>query len=299
MELYYPPMGQKPDNKTVNVTFPPQHQDRQPGLEQPMNPRPIYDDPARVGTGKLAGKVALITGGDSGIGRAAAVAFAREGAAVAVSYLDEHDDANDTKKVVERLGGRCLLLPGDIADEATCQRLVADTVAAFGALDVLVNNAAVQYPQNSLLDITAQQLEQTFRVNVFGMFHLTRAALPHLKCGASIVSTTSVTAYEGSERLIDYSSTKGAIVSFTRALARSLAGQGVRVNAIAPGPVWTPLQPASWPATDIETFGGDTPMGRAAQPAELAAAYVYLACNDSSFVTGQVLHVNGGACMHS
>lgn len=283
----------------VPVQFPPQQQPVQPGVEAQMNPRPMYDNPAYVGAGKLNGKAALITGGDSGIGRAVCVAFAKEGADIAIVYLNEHGDAQETKSCVEAQGRRCLLLPGDVQDEAFCSRAVAETVAAFGRLDVLVNNAGVQYPQNSLADITAGQLERTFRVNFYAMLYFARAALPHLKPGSAVVNTTSVTAYAGSERLIDYSATKGAIVSFTRSAALSLVKSGIRVNAVAPGPVWTPLVPSSQPANYVETFGSDTPMKRPAQPAELAPAYVFLASDDSSYVTGQVLHVDGGASTQS
>ncbi len=299
MPLFYPNLGTEQQCEQVPLTFPAQHQDTQPGLEAPMNPPPIFDNPQYVGAGKLKDKIALVTGGDSGIGRAVCVAFAKEGADVAILYYNEHEDAAITRQHIEALGRRCLLIAGDIADEAFCNKAVGDTVAGLGRLDVLVNNAAVQFPQNSISDISVQQMEATFRVNVFGMFHLTKAALPHLKGGSAIINTTSVVAYKGNERLIDYSATKGAIVSFTRAMALSLVAQGIRVNAVAPGPIWTPLQPASWPAQDIRTFGSNTPMKRSGQPVELAPTYVYLASGDSSFVTGQVLHVDGGASMLS
>lgn len=299
MPLFYPNLGTEQQNKEVPLTFPPQHQDVQPGLEAPMNPPPIFDNPDYVGAGKLKGRVALVTGGDSGIGRAVCVAFAKEGADIAILYYNEHEDANLTKARIEQLGRRCVLFSGDIQSQPFCDKAVSDTVAALGRLDVLVNNAGVQFPQNSLLDISVEQLDRTFRVNLFAMFYLTRAALPHLKAGSAIINTTSITAYKGNETLIDYSSTKGAIVSFTRSMALSLVTQGIRVNAVAPGPIWTPLQPASSPAQDIRTFGANTPMKRAGQPVELAPTYVYLASDDSSYVTGQVLHVDGGASMQS
>ena len=273
---------------------PAQHQDRQPGRESEMVPEPITEDPDYRGADKLRGKVALITGGDSGIGRAVAIAFAKEGADLAIAYLDEHDDAADTKKRIEELGRRCITVSGDIGDPAFCEQLVRNVVDGLGGLDVLVNNAAEQHVRDSLLEISNEQLERTFRTNVFSMFYLSRAALPHLRDGASIINTTSVTAYEGKPSLIDYSSTKGAIVAFTRSLSQSLAEQNIRVNAVAPGPIWTPLIPATFPADKVEDFGDNKPLGRAGQPAEMAPSYVFLACKDSSYMTGQVLHPNGG-----
>ncbi|MBZ5201037.1 glucose 1-dehydrogenase [Planomicrobium chinense] len=278
----------KPEN------LPPQEQERQPGFESEMTPEPDFTGNLAGKAKRLPGKTALITGGDSGIGRAVAVAFAKEGADVAIAYLDEHEDAEETKKHVEKEGRRCLLIAGDIGDEAFCQEAVQKVVDEFGKLDILVNNAAEQHLQDSLKDITAEQLERTFRTNVFGMFHVTKAALDHLKPGSSIINTTSITAFQGMPTLIDYSSTKGAILSFTRALSGSLAEQGIRVNAVAPGPIWTPLIPASFPAEQVESFGKNTPLGRAGQPDELAPGYVYLASDDSSYVTGQVLNINGG-----
>ena len=273
---------------------PAQHQDRQPGFETEMEPRPDFQGNLAGASQRLPGKAALITGGDSGIGRAIAVAFAKEGADVAISYLDEHEDAEETKQLVEKEGRKCLLLAGDIGDEAFCKQVISKVVEEFGKLDVLVNNAAEQHVQESLKDITAEQLEKTFRTNVFSMFHLTKAALDHLKPGASIINTTSITAFRGEPSLIDYSSTKGAILAFTRALSGSLAKEGIRVNGVAPGPIWTPLIPASFPAEEVEGFGSGTPLGRPGQPDELAPGYVYLASDDSSYVTGQVLHINGG-----
>ncbi|MTD31569.1 SDR family oxidoreductase [Planomicrobium sp. YIM 101495] len=275
--------------------LPGQEQDRQPGFENEMDPRPEFTENLAGKAQRLPGKAALVTGGDSGIGRAVAVAFAKEGADVAISYLDEHEDAEETKKIVEAEGRRCLLYPGDIGDEAFCKQIVDQTVEEFGKLDILVNNAGEQHMQMSLKNISAEQMERTFRTNVYSMFFLSKAALHHMKRGASIVNTTSITAFRGEPSLIDYSSTKGAILSFTRALAGSLAEEGIRVNAIAPGPIWTPLIPASFPADIVEDFGSDTPMKRAGQPDELAPAYVYLASDDASYVTGQVIHLNGGS----
>lgn len=273
---------------------PAQHQDRQPGRENEMTPEPIAEDPDYRGAEKLRDKVALITGGDSGIGRAVAIAFAKEGADVAISYLDEHEDAAQTKRRVEELGRRCVTIAGDIGDPDHCDRLVSEVMDKLGQLDVLVNNAAEQHVRDSLLEISNEQLERTFRTNVFSMFYLSRAALPHLKEGATIINTTSVTAYEGKPTLIDYSSTKGAIVAFTRSLSQALAEKNIRVNAVAPGPIWTPLIPATFAAEQVEKFGDSKPLGRAGQPAEMAPSYVFLACKDSSYMTGQVLHPNGG-----
>jgi NAD(P)-dependent dehydrogenase (short-subunit alcohol dehydrogenase family) len=243
---------------------------------------------------KLAGKVAVISGGDSGIGRAVAVAFASEGADVAILYLNEHRDAKDTMKLIESLGRRAVAIAGDIGDEAFCRRAIQVVVKTFRRIDILVNNAAEQHPQDSLEKISARQLERTFRTNIFSCFFLTKAALKHLKKGSAIINTTSVTAYRGSASLLDYSSTKGAIVSFTRSLAHSVVKRGIRVNAVAPGPIWTPLIPATFPGEKVETFGSDVPLGRAGQPNEAAPAYVFLASADSSYITGQVLHPNGG-----
>lgn len=279
-------------DKITNV--PGQEQERQPGYESEMKPRPDFKQNLAGKAQRLPGKTALVTGGDSGIGRAVAVAYAKEGADVAIMYLDEHEDAAETKKIIEQEGQRCLMIAGDIGEEAFCQEAIQKVISEFGKLDILVNNAAEQHIQQSLKDISAEQLERTFRTNVFGMFHLTKAALDHLKLGSAIVNTTSITAFQGMPTLIDYSSTKGAILSFTRALSGSLADQGIRVNAVAPGPIWTPLIPASFPAEDVEGFGNNTPLGRPGQPDELAPAYVYLASDDSSYVTGQVIHVNGG-----
>ncbi|MBD2872323.1 SDR family oxidoreductase [Paenibacillus arenilitoris] len=273
---------------------PPQHQNRQPGIESEMKPLPVFETDAYRPAGKLKGKTALITGGDSGIGRAVAVAFAKEGADVAIVYLNEHEDAKTAKAAVEKAGAKCLLVAGDIGDEGFCRSAVDQAVKSLGKLDVLVNNAAEQHVRQKLEDITAEQLQATFRTNVFGMFYLTIAAMPHLKKKSAIINTASITAYRGNPTLIDYSATKGAIVSFTRSLAVNVAGQGIRVNGVAPGPIWTPLIPSTFDEKAVAEFGSDTPMQRPGQPHELASAYVYLASDDSSYMTGQILHVNGG-----
>ena len=280
--------------KAAPKKIPPQKQDRQPGIEAEMTPRPQAEDPSQRGSGKLDGKVAIISGGDSGIGRAVAIAFAKEGADVSVVYLNEHKDAKETRRLVEEKGRRCLLIAGDIGDEDFCRKAVQRTVRELGRLDVVVNNAAEQHEQQSLEDISREQLEKTFRTNIFGYFFLTKAALRHLGEGSAIVNTTSVTAYRGSGHLIDYASTKGAIVAFTRSLAENLAERKIRVNAVAPGPIWTPLIPASFPPDKVESFGKDVPLGRPGQPEEVAPCYVFLSSDDASYMTGQVLHPNGG-----
>ncbi|SFJ17072.1 SDR family oxidoreductase [Thermoflavimicrobium dichotomicum] len=290
----YPYYGFQTICKQIPVTFPPQHQEKQPGLEYLMKPLPISDNPYYVGSGKLTDKVAIITGGDSGIGRAVAISFAKEGADVAIAYLYEHEDANETKRLVEHYGRSCLTIPGDLREESFCHEVVQKTIEHYGKINILVLNQAVQFPQKSILDISREQLENTFRTNIYPHFFMTQAALPYLRRGSSIISTTSVTAYAGAPLLVDYSSTKGAIVSFTRSLSLQLVKKGIRVNAVAPGPVWTPLIVSSYSAEYVKTFGTETPMKRAGQPFELAPTYVYLASDDASFVTGQVLHVNGG-----
>jgi NAD(P)-dependent dehydrogenase (short-subunit alcohol dehydrogenase family) len=272
---------------------PPQQQDHQPGRETEMHPKPDYM-PKFPGNGRLAGKVAIITGGDSGIGRACAVLFAREGAEVALVYLEETEDAKITEAAVRAEGKQALLLRGDVGDKTFCDNVVGKVIEEFGKLDVLINNAAEQHPQEEITDISAAQLQQTFETNLFGYFYLTQAAMPHLVKGAAIVNTTSVTAYRGSPQLLDYASTKGAIVAFTRSLAGNLADKGIRVNAVAPGPIWTPLIPATFDADKVAQFGADQPMKRPGQPNEVATCHLFLACEESSYLSGQVLHPNGG-----
>src|SRR5690606_13707228 len=275
-------------------TLPPQEQSRQPGRQSEMHPQPSSGERRYFAAGKLKDRVAIITGGDSGIGRGVAIAFAKEGADLLICYYDEHNDAEETRRLVEPEGRRCELMAGDIGDETHCAHIVKQAMAHYGRIDVLVNNAAEQHVSKRFEDIDTEQLERTFRTNFFGMFLLTRAALPHMKDGAAIINTTSVTAYRGSPGLIDYSATKGAIVAFTRSLAKSLAERGIRVNGVAPGPIWTPLIPASFSAEEVEKFGADTPMKRPGQPEEVAPCYVLLASEDGSYMTGQILHPNGG-----
>lgn len=272
---------------------PAQHQDHQPGRETKMHPKPDYM-PKFPGNGRLAGKVAIITGGDSGIGRACAVLFAREGAEVALVYLEETEDAKITASAVEAEGKQALLIRGDIGNKTFCDNVVGKVLEQFGQLDIVVNNAAEQHPRDDITEISAEQLQQTFQTNIFGYFYLTQAAMPHLGQGASIINTTSVTAYRGSPSLLDYSSTKGAIVAFTRALSANLAGKGIRVNAVAPGPIWTPLIPATFDADKVAEFGSTQPMKRAGQPNEVATCHLFLASAESSYISGQVLHPNGG-----
>jgi NAD(P)-dependent dehydrogenase (short-subunit alcohol dehydrogenase family) len=273
---------------------PAQKQARQPGRETEMAPRPQAERPDYKGANRLQGKVALITGGDSGIGRAVAILFAKEGANVAISYLNEHKDAKETCRQVEQERRRCLPLAGDIAREQVCRKIVQDTVKEFGRVDILVNNAAEQHPQDDIRKITRAQLERTFRTNIFSYFYFVKAALKHLKPGSAIINTTSVTAYRGSSHLLDYSATKGAIVAFTRSLSEALVEKGIRVNGVAPGPIWTPLIPATFPPKHVAEFGSDVPMKRAGEPSEVAPCFVFLASSDSSYMTGQVLHPNGG-----
>ena len=272
---------------------PPQHQDHQPGRETEMHPKPQYL-PKFPGNGRLKDKVAIITGGDSGIGRACAVLFAREGAQVALVYLEETEDAKITADAVKAEGKEALLLRGDVGIKEFCDNVVGKVIEEFGKIDVLVNNAAEQHPQEEITDITPEQLRQTFETNLFGYFYMTQAAMPHLQSGASIVNTTSVTAYRGSPTLLDYSSTKGAIVAFTRSLSGNLADKGIRVNAVAPGPIWTPLIPATFPEDKVAEFGATQPMKRPGQPNEVATCHLFLACDESSYLSGQVLHPNGG-----
>lgn len=279
-------------------TLPAQHQNQQPGIESEMFPRPDAVDSQYKGSGKLEGKVAIITGGDSGIGRATAVCFAKEGADVAIVYLNEDSDAKETQQLVEAQGVKCTLLSGDIGDESFCRMVVQKTVDSFGRVDILVNNAAEQHPQQNLEDISTEQLHKTFRTNLFSIFYLTKAALPHLHKGASIINTASVVAYHGHKELLDYAATKGAIVAFTRSLSTNLAERGIRVNGIAPGPIWTPLIPSTFRADQVATFGSNTPMKRPGQPEEVGPAYVFLASDDASYITGQFIHVNGGVIVN-
>ncbi|BCM92072.1 general stress protein 39 [Abditibacteriota bacterium] len=282
------------EEQEMDLKIPPQQQDQQPGIEAEMTPAPIYLSESYKAAGKLAGKVALVTGGDSGIGRAVAVLFAHEGADVAIAYLSEDEDAKVVKAEVEKVGRKCLLLPGDVGVKAHAKEVVEKTVAEFGKLDILVNNAAEQHTQDDILDISEEQLSSTFRTNIFAYFFMVQAALPHLKEGAKIINTTSVTAYEGSPQLLDYSSTKGAILAFTRSLSQALIEKGIRVNGVAPGPIWTPFIPSTMPKDKVAKFGEDTPMKRAGQPFEVGTCYVFLASDDSSYIAGQTLHPNGG-----
>jgi NAD(P)-dependent dehydrogenase (short-subunit alcohol dehydrogenase family) len=276
---------------------PAQEQQRQPGREYKMRPQPDYT-PRHPGCGKLMGKVALITGGDSGIGRATAVAMAREGAKIAIVYLDEHKDADDTLRAIEHEGGEAIKIAGDVGDERFCKRAVEKTVREFGRLDILVNNAAEQHEVESLTELTRKQLDRTFRTNIYSFFFMSKYALKHLKKGSSIINTASITAYRGHKTLLDYASTKGAIVSFTRSLSEALVEAGIRVNAVAPGPIWTPLIPASFKPKKVARHGASAPMGRPGQPNEVAPCYVFLASEDASYITGQVLHPNGGTVVN-
>lgn len=276
--------------------FPEQSQNL-PGHEFKMNPEPEYIRKNYKGSDKLNGKTALITGGDSGIGRSIAVHFAREGAHVAIIYLSEKKDAEETKKLVEKENRECLLLEGDLKSESFCKKAIQKIIQKFGGINIIVNNAAIQFPKEKVEDISAKQLHETFETNIYPFFYVVQASIKHLKKGDTIINTTSVTAYRGSEHLLDYSSTKGAIVSFTRSLSTMLAKKGIRVNAVAPGPIWTPLIVASF--DKVSDFGQDTPMARAGQPSEVGPAYVFLASEDSSYITGQIIHVNGGEIVGS
>jgi NAD(P)-dependent dehydrogenase (short-subunit alcohol dehydrogenase family) len=276
-----------------------EQQYEQPGIQADMEQQP-ESGPKSSGSRKLAGRVALITGGDSGIGRATAIAFAREGAKVAIGYLDsEAEDAAETVRLIEAEGARCQLLPGDVGDSGVCKQMIDELVETHGRIDILVNNAGEQHPKDDIGDISPAQLERTFRTNIFAMFYLVQAALDHMPEGGSIINTASVVAYKGHPVLLDYAATKGAIVAFTRSLALSLAKKNIRVNAVAPGPIWTPLIPSTFPGENVEKFGKDTPLGRAGQPGEVAPAFVFLASNDSSYITGQTIHVNGGSIVNS
>ena len=292
---YYGDIGIK--STKYKILAPEQEQNDQPGMEYLMTPKPIFDNPDYKGSGKLKGKVAIITGGDSGLGRACAVAFVKEGASVVIPYYDEHEDAKFTKEYLNKLGGDCLLIAGDISKREFSKEIVSKTLERYGRIDILVNNAGVQYQQDTLECISDEQFDWTMKVNVYGMFYLTREVLPHLKSGASIINLSSVTTFYGDPQLIDYVTTKGAIVGFTRALARNLALKNIRVNAIAPGFFWTPLQPACWVKEKIPSLGSDAAMARGAMPYELAPTFVFLASDDSSYMTGQVIHNNGGQVM--
>ena len=285
------------ESTKYKIMAPKQSQNIQPGLEHLMKPRPIFDNPNYKGSNKLKDKVAIITGGDSGLGRAAAIAFAKEGANVVIPYYNEHIDAEETQKYIENLGGKCLLISGDITNKYFCQQIVKKTIEYFGKIDILVNNAGVQYQQDTLDKISDEQFDWTMKVNVYGMFYLTKEVLPYLKSGASIINLSSITTFYGEPQLIDYVTSKGAIVGFTRALARNLALKNIRVNAIAPGFFWTPLQPSCWVKEKIPSLGADSAMARGAMPYELAPTFVFLASEDSSYVTGQVIHNNGGQIM--
>ena len=295
---YYSYYGDTGIKSTVyNILAPEQSQDVQPGMEYEMRPLPIFDNPNYKGSGKLKDKVAIITGGDSGLGRACSIAYVKEGAKVVIVYLNEDRDAMDTKNYIENMNGECLLIKGDITNHDFCKEIVNQTLARFGKIDILVNNAGVQYQQDALENISDEQFDWTMKVNIYGMFYLTKEVLPYLKSEDSIINLSSITTFYGDPQLIDYVTTKGAIVGFTRALARNLALKNIRVNAIAPGFFWTPLQPACWVAEKIPSLGADAAMARGAMPYELAPTFVYLASSDSSYVTGQVFHVNGGQVM--
>jgi NAD(P)-dependent dehydrogenase (short-subunit alcohol dehydrogenase family) len=281
------------DAMSAGQTLPPQTQDTRPGHETEMHPRPAYE-PRFPGSGRLKDKVAIVTGGDSGIGRAVAVLFAREGADVAILYLNESEEAQETRKLVESEGRACLAIAGDVGDPTFCRKAVEEVIGRFGRINVLVNNAAEQHPQKQIGDISPEQLDRTFRTNIFGYFFMTQACMPHLNQGAAIINTGSVTSYRGSSELLDYSSTKGAIMAFTRSLAQAIVEKGIRVNGVAPGPIWTPLIPSTFPREKVASFGANTPMKRPGQPNEVAPCFLFLACEDSSYITGAFLHPNGG-----
>lgn len=281
-------------SEIIKQLFPPQHQNHRPGIESEMYPLPHFKRETGIGCGKLKGKVAIITGGDSGIGRAISVAFAQEGADISIIYLNEHQDAKDTKRHIEELGQKCILINGDVGNESFCKKVVNETIKIFGHLDILINNAGEIHAQEKIEDISSHQLEKTFRTNVFSMFYMTKATVKHLKAGSSIINTTSITAYHASPELIDYSASKGAVRSFTYALSANLISKGIRVNAVAPGPIWTPFIPSYLDEESVSYFGSDSPMGRAGQPVEVAPGFVFLASDDASYITGQVLHPNGG-----
>ncbi len=291
----YPYFSYTTECLNIPITFPAQHQDIQPGMEYLMNPKPIFDNPYYVPSNKLKGKVAIISGGDSGIGRAISILFAKEGASIVIVYLNEDKDAEATKAIVQNYGAKCLTIKKDLRIPEASQEIVDLVLSKFSKIDIVINNCAVQYVQNSILDISNEQLKDTFETNIFSFFYLTKAALPYLKENASIINTTSITAFNGKINLIDYSASKGAVTVFTKSLALSLASKKIRVNAVSPGPIWTPLTPASFSAEEVERFGLDTALKRAGQPFEVAPAYLYLASDDSRYVTGQIIHVNGGS----
>ncbi len=287
-------------NNIFPTSFPAQHQDKKPGIESKMNPSPIFDQEGyHKPAGRLKDKVAIITGGDSGIGRAISILYAKEGAKICLMYLDEHDDANITKSEIEKIGGECYLIAGDIGDENFCDIAANCVIKQFGKINILVNNAAEQHECSTIDQITKNQLLKTFNTNFFGAFYLTKAVVPYLKQGDSIIYTTSITAYHGSETLIDYSCTKGALTSLCRSLAKNLATKGIRVNAVAPGPIWTPLIPSSFSSNKVSQFGSETAFKRAGQPIEVAEAYVFLAGDGASFITGETIHINGGEIINS
>ena len=279
----------------VPMTFPPQHQSIQPGMEYLMTPSPLFDNPKYIPSQKLKDKVVIISGGDSGIGKATSILFAKEGAFVVIVYLNEDEDAKNTEEIIKKYGGQCLLIKKDLRREQNCIDVIDEVIKKIGKIDILINNAGVQFPQKSILDISEEQLKNTFETNIFSYFYITKAALPYLKENSCIINTTSITAFEGKKNLIDYSASKGAVTVFTKSLALSLVDKKIRVNAVAPGPIWTPLIPASFNKEEVSRFGLDVPMKRAGQPFELAPAYLYLASDDSRYVTGQILHVNGGS----
>ncbi|AYD39986.1 SDR family oxidoreductase [Clostridium fermenticellae] len=284
------------------TNFPKQHQNKQPGFEYEMNPKPVYDDPLYNKKGDLLkDQVAVITGGDSGIGRAISVAYANQGADIAIIYLNEHKDAEETKCIVESKGAKCVLIPGDISDVNFCNEAIEKVAMSYGKIDILVNNAAVQYECQDIKQLKDEQFDRTFKTNVYGTFYMTRAAMKYLKCGSSIINTTSIVAFRGSPKLVDYSMTKGAIEAFTRSLSTALTQgrTGIRINAVAPGPIWTPLIPASFNDTETSEFGSNTTMGRAGEPVECAGAYVFLASKNASYITGQTIHVNGGEIVNA
>ena len=289
---YYGDIGVK--STKYKIMAQEQSQSEQPGKEYLMTPEPIFDNPNYKGSNKLKDKVAIITGGDSGLGRSAAVYFVKEGAKVVIAYLNEHEDANDTKKYIESLGGECILISGDVKNPNFCNEIVNRTINSFGKIDILINNAGVQYQKKNLEEISNEQFDYTMKSNIYSIFYLTKAALPYMKENSSIINVSSITTFYGEPELMDYVTSKGAIVGFTRALSSNLVKRKIRVNAVAPGFFWTPLQPACWEPCKIPVLAADVPMGRAGQPYEIAPLFVYLASSDSSFMTGQVLHINGG-----